>query len=211
MCQKKYSLMPHDMANSHCTWQGVFEFMTIVLNTQRLNMTPIQVSDAEQLHVLWTDPEVRRYLWDDKVVSTQTVDEIIASSSNSFEQLGYGFFALRMLEDPIEGHGLMGFCGHRLFDSESGSSDQVELLYGILPQYWGQGLGTEAARAALDYGFQTCEFNRVIAATDTPNQRSVRVLQRLGMSFEARREWHGLDTIFYALTQTEHLENQATV
>ena len=43
----------------------------------------------------------------------------------------------------------------------------------------------------------------MIAATDTPNQRAVRVLQRLGMSFEERRVWRGLDTVFYAITNAE--------
>jgi RimJ/RimL family protein N-acetyltransferase len=43
----------------------------------------------------------------------------------------------------------------------------------------------------------------VVAATDTPNQRSVRVMQRLGMFFSERREYHGLDTVFYALAREE--------
>jgi RimJ/RimL family protein N-acetyltransferase len=43
----------------------------------------------------------------------------------------------------------------------------------------------------------------VIAATDTPNQASVRVLQRLGMFFHERREYHGLDTVFYQLAREE--------
>jgi RimJ/RimL family protein N-acetyltransferase len=43
----------------------------------------------------------------------------------------------------------------------------------------------------------------VVAATDTPNQASVRVLQRLGMFFRERREYHGLDTVFYGLGREE--------
>ena len=76
----------------------------------------------------------------------------------------------------------------------------MELLYGILPDYWGQGLTTEAAAEVLRFGFEACRMDRVLASTDTPNQRSVRVLQRLGMVFEARREYRGLDTVFYRIT-----------
>jgi len=65
------------------------------------------------------------------------------------------------------------------------------------------GYGQEAARAVLRHGFDNCGFTRVIAATDTPNQRSVNVLQSLGMSFMQRREWRGLDTVFYQLSAAE--------
>ncbi|MFN2167885.1 MAG: GNAT family N-acetyltransferase; N-acetyltransferase, partial [Anaerolineae bacterium] len=47
---------------------------------------------------------------------------------------------------------------------------------GILPEFWGQGFVTEAAKAVLQHGFQVCRMHSVVAATDTPNQASVRVL-----------------------------------
>ena len=58
----------------------------------------------------------------------------------------------------------------------------------------------------LRHGFDACGMQRVIASTDTPNQRAVRVLQRLGMSFEERKVWRGLDTVFYAITADEFAE-----
>ena len=79
----------------------------------------------------------------------------------------------------------------------------MELLFGMQPRFWGRGFGQEAARAVLKHGFEDCGIERVLAATDTPNQRSVQVLQRLGMSFRERREWHGLDTVFYDMSATE--------
>ena len=91
----------------------------------------------------------------------------------------------------VRPYGLIGFCGHRT--AEGASDEQIELLYGIHPDHWGEGLVAEAARAVLRYGFETCQMGRVVAATDTPNQQAVRVLQKLGMVFEARRQFHGLD------------------
>ncbi len=178
--------------------------MTLILQTERLQLKPITHLDAKALHALWTEPEVRRYLWDGKIIGTETVDTIIRSSCKSFAHQGYGFFGMTLKKTPKK---LIGFCGHRLFEG----GEQIELLYGVLPAFWGRGIGTEAARAALEHGFTACGIDRVIAATDTPNQRSVKVLQRLGMSFEVRREWHGLDTIFYSLTLSEYVENQAVI
>ena len=167
------------------------------LSTDRLILRPIASSDLAALQDLWNDPEVRRYLWADQVMSRETVCEIIADSESCFAELGSGFFAIEVATNPGV---LVGFCGHRRFED----GKQVELRYGILPEYWGEGYVTEAASEVLRYGFEICGIDRVIAATDTPNQRSVRVMQRLGMVFEERREFHGLDTVFYTLHKHDY-------
>jgi len=174
----------------------------VVLNTGRMRLRPISSDDVDALHALWTDPDVRRYLWDDRIIPRETVEDIVAQSLATFETDGFGFFALE-LQDQRES-GLIGFCGHRRAEDAEG---QIELLYGIHPTHWGEGLVAEAANEVLRFGFESCEFDRVIAATDTPNQQSVRVLQKLGMTFERRREFHGLDTVFYSMTRSEFLES----
>jgi len=166
------------------------------LSTDRLILRPIASSDLAALHEFWNEPDVRRYLWEDQQMSREAVAEIVAESENCFAELGSGFFAIEVATNPGL---LIGFCGHRRFSE----GDQVELLYGILPDFWGEGYVTEAAIEVLRYGFERCGMDRVIAAADTPNQRSVRVLQRLGMVFEERREFHGLDTVFYSINKQE--------
>ena len=169
-----------------------------MLTTARMRLRPISPDDVDALHALWTDPDVRRYLWDDRIIPRETVEEIVARSLATFESDGYGFFALELAER--DGH-LIGFCGHR-----RENQGDIELLYGIHPTYWGEGLVAEAAHEVLKFGFEACDFDRVVAATDTPNQQSVRVLQKLGMTFDCRREFHGLDTVFYSMTRSEFLE-----
>jgi [ribosomal protein S5]-alanine N-acetyltransferase len=166
------------------------------LCTQRLVLRPISPSDVDALHAFWTDPAVRKYLWDNEVISRETVVEIVRHSESCFRELGAGLFAIELLEQPGE---LIGFCGLR----HMSDSDDVELLYGILPRYWGEGLVTEAAREVLRHGFEACGLPRILGATDTPNQRSVRVMQRLGMVFEDRRQHKGLDTVFYSISPRE--------
>ena len=167
-----------------------------MLATARLRLRPLVRDDVDALLRFYNDPAVRRYLWDNQKVSAETVRDIVAESENCFREIGAGFFAIEMLDTPGE---LVGFCGYRRFEN----TDQPELLYGILPEFWGQGFVTEAATAVLRHGFHVCGMQRVIAATDTPNQRSVQVLQRLGLFFSERREYHGLDTVFYGLTSEE--------
>lgn len=189
-----------DVAHTDNTGSTQTERPSAVLNTGRMRLRPISSNDVDALHALWTDPDVRRYLWDDRIIPRATVEEIVAQSLATFEAEGFGFFALEMQDQSGD---LIGFCGHRRAEDAEG---EVELMYGIHPTYWGEGLVAEAAREVLRFGFESCDFDRVIAATDTPNQQSVRVLQKLGMTFECRREFHGLDTVFFSMTRSEFLD-----
>jgi len=183
------------------------------LCTVRLVLRPITQDDAEALHQLWTNKEVRRYLWENRVLPLEAVHGIIGSSVEFHGTHGSGFYSVRTVDEPGK---IVGFCGHRAFQSGDGQSgdgqsgdgqsgNETELLYGMHPDFWSKGLGTEAARRVLAHGFTECDFERIIASTDTPNQRSVKVLQRLGMSFDRRQQRHGLDTVFYSMTKREFL------
>ncbi len=173
------------------------------LSTVRLVLRPITQGDAAALHQLWTNKEVRRYLWENRVLPLEAVHGIIASSIEFHGAHGSGFYSVRTVEEPAS---IVGFCGHRVFQAGDGEAgDETELLYGMHPHFWSKGLGTEAARRVLAHGFTQCDFERIIASTDTPNQRSVKVLQRLGMSFDRRQQRHGLDTVFYSMTKREFL------
>ncbi len=172
--------------------------MNIVLQTERLRLRPLDESDVEAMERFCTDPEVRRYLFDDRILARDAIIDIIDRSTRSFACEGFGYFGLELLEElEHQSSGLIGFCGHRRFED----GEQIELLYGILPEHWGEGLVSEAAFEALRDVFDRCRVERVIAATETPNQRSVRLLQRLGMTFDTRREFHDLDTVFYSMAR----------
>src|SRR5512139_1946607 len=106
---------------------------SVVLNTGRMRLRPISSDDVDALHALWTDPDVRRYLWDDRIIPRETVEDFVAQSLATFESEGFGFFALE-LQEQREG-GLIGSCGHRRDEDAEG---QIELLYGIHPTHWGE-------------------------------------------------------------------------
>jgi len=56
----------------------------------------------------------------------------------------------------------------------------------ISKPYWGQGLGTEAARAILDYGFDNLQLPRLVCVIDEENTASKRVAEKIGMTFEKK-------------------------
>jgi RimJ/RimL family protein N-acetyltransferase len=72
---------------------------------------------------------------------------------------------------------LLGFCALR----EIAGTTEVEIIYGLAPAAWGQGLATEAAQAVVKHGFETIGLARIWGRTDPPNSASLRVIERLQM------------------------------
>jgi ribosomal-protein-alanine N-acetyltransferase len=110
-----------------------------------------------------------------------------------FEAHGFGQWIVLFRSEET----LIGFCGFRFF----GEWQEVELLYGIAPAYWDQGLATEAAEAILRFGFEKCGFERVYAGADPPNAASFRVMEKLGMSFDRRTWINGQEAIYYVISR----------
>jgi ribosomal-protein-alanine N-acetyltransferase len=166
----------------------------MTLSTMRTTLRPVVRGDAAALHALWTDPDVRRFLWDDVSISEERAAEVVAASDADFAAHAFGIW---MVDETASGQ-FAGFCGLR-----SSDTGEPELLFGFWPRFWGQGLATEASRAVLSYAFDVLACPYVVAATDVPNAASVRTLERLGMQFERRGTLNGLDTIFYRLPRAQ--------
>lgn len=164
-----------------------------VIETERLKLRPFALDDVDALHAQWTEPGVRRFLWDDKIIARQTVEDIVRLSLDSFAEKGYGLWVLEHRNES----GVIGFCGFR--GSDALDERQIELLYGLSERWWGQGLAAEAAQAVVKFGFERCRFKQILAITDAPNTASVRVMEKAGMRFVKRDLYHNLDSIFYEL------------
>ncbi len=162
------------------------------LTTARTKMRPLEPADVDGMHALWTDSAVRKYLWDDRVIDRDRAAQVVRASSRDFARHGYGLWSVRQKETGEA----IGFCGLRSSESEA-----PELLYGLWPRWWGQGLATEAARGVMAHAFSVLRLPAVEASTDVPNSSSIRVMERLGMSFVRRGTLNGLDTVFYRLTR----------
>jgi len=170
-------------------WNNVgAEEPSLDLITERCVLCPVSRHDLAALHDLWTSPGVRRFLWDDEVISAARTEDAIATSERMFAERRLGLWTLRRAGSP----GLSGFAGMWLFRDPP----EIELLYGIAESMWGQGLATEAARAVLDYSTNVIGVPIVRASTDAANTASLRVLEKLGFSIVRRTEVGGRDTVF---------------
>jgi [ribosomal protein S5]-alanine N-acetyltransferase len=161
------------------------------LETSRLWLRPFRPEDVPALHTLWTDADVRRFLWDDEIIPMEQTAAIVAESERLFSTERRGLWGAWMRTD----NALCGFGGFWTFRDPP----ELELLYGLGRTYWGQGLATEIARAVVEYGVDQLQMREIRASTDPPNEASVRALERLGFALERRAVAGGRDTLFFSL------------
>lgn len=164
--------------------------------TRRLRLRPFDRGDVDALHAQWTQPDVRRYLWDGAVIPREQVVAVVEESIASFAERRVGFWVVEAKDDGA----LIGFAGLRAIADGSG----MELYYGLERDHWGRGFATEAARAVLRYGFEEVGLDPIFIRTDGPNVASVAVMQRLGARYVRRDPtgWFG-ETIVYVLHRAE--------
>jgi len=167
----------------------------VEIRTERLRMRPWTLDDLDDLHRLWTDPNVRKYLWDDTVISREQAESVIASSIESFATAGFGMWGVYAKDEES----LIGFCGFRTF----GDDEEIEIMYGVSPARWGQGLASEAAQAVLRCGFEEHGFDLIYAGADPPNTASFRVMEKIGMRFAKRVHLNDVEAIYYVLSKAD--------
>jgi [ribosomal protein S5]-alanine N-acetyltransferase len=174
------------------------------LELDRLLLRPFSPNDLDDLLRLWTEPLVRRFLWDDIVISREQAAAVIEASQESFDQFQFGFWRVDLKPDYLP----IGFCGLRHFSDAQVGANQVEILYGLSPVFWGKGLALEAAQGVLQFGFEKLKLAQIYAGADPPNVASFRVMERLGMHFDHETEINGLSTRFYVTTREDYFAKQ---
>ena len=150
-----------------------------VLETPRLLLRPWQENDREPFHRMTADPRVMEFFAGQlsRAESDATIDRIQARSA----QHGFGFFAAELRATGE----FIGFIGLSRVPFEAHFTPCVEIDWTIAAAHWNQGLATEGARACLRHAFEDLGLAEVVAFTVPTNQRSRRVMEKLGMVHDA--------------------------
>jgi ribosomal-protein-alanine N-acetyltransferase len=162
---------------------------THVLRSDRLCLRPCRADDLGSLHALWTEANVRRFLFDDRQISREEAQAFVDASEASFTDHGHGLWLFFEHGRDL----VAGFAGLLPVPQAAPT-----LIFGTRPGLWGHGYAREAASAVLRYGFDVLGLDRVDADVDEPNEVSVRVLERLGMSRTRRAIVNGRPLLYYA-------------
>lgn len=145
-----------------------------LFDSERLMFRPFELKDARDFFELNQDLEVLKYTGDQAFAS---VDEarVFLENYNQYELYGMGRWAVIRKTD----NAFLGWCGLKYRPEQ----ETVDLGYRLKKAYWGEGYATEAAQACLKYGFETLQLKRIIARAMKENKASIRVMEKVGMSY----------------------------
>lgn len=148
----------------------------MLIETNRLILREFQPTDLQELTPILV-PKFMRFSPTDFTPFEQ-VQERIEDFITSYKEFGFGQWAVVLKEN----NQLLGYCGISM-DWIDGKSEKT-LQYQIDSRYWGQGLATEAASAAIKAGFELFNLPYIFAIVERANLASVRVLEKVGMQYE---------------------------
>jgi len=146
-----------------------------LIDTERLQLREFTLDDADAVYEFQTNPDVIRFMGGDGAVKTLADAERIIREIwlVEYEKYGYARYAMVHKGDRR----VIGFCGLK-FEPAAGLPD---IGYRMLPEYWGQGLATEAALAVLEYSRDVLHVERFFGVVVEQNVASINVLEKLGL------------------------------
>lgn len=165
------------------------------VETERLTLRPFREEDVLELFNLSQDPEVMRYIGDRRLPTLQETWRAVAGWLGHWDLRGFGQWA-------IQERGTGRFIGRAgIINPAEWPGPEVGYVLG--KEWWGHGYATEAARAAMDWGFEQIGFDDLISLIDPANTPSIAVATRLGEKVRGETDLSGNPVLIYGITRGE--------
>jgi len=144
----------------------------MVLETERLVLTTWQPSDWLAFRPIATDVEVMRYITGGEPWTEERIQAFVNRQIQLYSERGFCRWKL-LLKPSME---LIGFCGVGFW----GKALEPEIGWWLARQHWGCGFATEAARVALQDGFERVGLERINSIARPANAASIHIMEKLG-------------------------------
>jgi RimJ/RimL family protein N-acetyltransferase len=144
----------------------------------------VKTEDVNTVFEIFSNPKVIRYwdhaAWEELSEATRFIQ--IAHTGLAEHKHFYWCVCQKKTSD------IVGICGLRDYSQDHKT---IEILYALLPQYWGHGIAGEIVPGVVEYGFNTINLNRIHATTEPRNAASTKVLLNNGFKLEGllRESW----------------------
>lgn len=149
----------------------------IVLETERLFLRKLSLEDAPFIFELVNDPSWLRFIGDKGVRNLDDARDYIRNGPmDMYARMGYGTYLVERKNDRAA----VGICGLTKRDF----LNRPDLGFALLPQFRLQGYARESAAAVVEYAWQTLALDRLLAITSPENVVSIRLLDKLGFTFQ---------------------------
>lgn len=146
-----------------------------MIETERLFLRRWREEDKTPFYKMNSDPDVMRFL--PKLLTQEESDAMVDRIEDHFERNGFSWWALEKRENGE----FIGFAGLVIPTFEAHFTPCVEIGWRLAKAHWKNGYATEAANAALEFGFSKLGLQEIISITVPANRPSIAVMERLGM------------------------------
>ena len=151
-----------------------------ILETERLILRRMTLDDDAFIRALLNEPSFLRYIGDRGVRTLDDARRYIADGPlASYDRVGFGLYIVETKEDEMP----IGICGLLKRDT----LEHPDIGFAFLPWFWSKGYAFESAAAVINYGRSSLGIGRILAIASPDNDASIKLLQRLGFSYEGTR------------------------
>lgn len=133
------------------------------------------IEDVEQFYSILKEEAIGKWLAKSSGMSKEEAKDYVIQLISHWEQYDFGVW---LLVNRNTGE-LLGHCGLRKID-ETG---EIEIMYLLDPEYWGNGYASEAAKASIQYAKEMMNVKRIIARVKVANENSKKLLRNLGFTY----------------------------
>ncbi len=166
-----------------------------VIETERL-LLRIRAEDLDTIYCLFSDADVQKYF---SVENKRTHEQLRTTLKNFVSRWKGRGFGLRCVTEKKTGE-IVGYCGFQYFDN----MPQVEIVFAFLKKFWLKGFATEAAKACLRFWFEEMNWDQVFAATSPKNLASLRVLEKIGMSYVEKSDHYQMELVTHLISRNKY-------
>ncbi len=166
---------------------------TPLLETSLLTLRGWQEEDVERLHAILQEPGIFQYFPKTEAPSRPWVEKYIRHQQAHWRERGYGHWAVILNEDEQ----VVGWCGLEYLPE----LEQTEVAYLLSARVRGRGLASQAAQAAVAFGFERRGLEEIIGLVHPENGASIRVLEKCGLTLRDRLELWGIELLRYGAVQ----------
>lgn len=153
-----------------------------MIKTARLILRPWKKEDLEPFAQLNADPRVMEFF--PKVLTREESDQLAAKIISKFEKNNWGLWAVEV--PGVDS--FIGFIGLAEVTFNASFTPAVEVGWRLAYPYWNQGFATEGAKEALRFGFETLGLDKIVSFTTLNNERSKKVMEKIGMHYSGTFE-----------------------
>jgi len=166
-----------------------------ILESRRIIYRKLTMADLPWLIEMRSPEAVNRYLGGPKMQNPESIATRLKFYMDCYDKFGFGQ-AMMIHKETGEGMGTSGL--QPLEDT-----GEIEVGYNFSEKFWRQGYGYESAMAWLEFGFERCGLERIVAVAYPENTGSWRIMEKCGMKYEKTEPHYGIECVFYAISREE--------